>query len=473
MNKNDRLAKQLMGFDPHLWLQDVLACDDECGGNFRKSPCWGYEWWIEYLAKMLPATKYILDQMQNYIFSDGLTTEGNESEEARLESFLYSKNIEGNLNIDVLKDAVVDSILYGKSGIRWLSEKDGIINVKSKNYACIVDDNEVYFGFKDTLGYIVSMEDYKVYEQDYSKINWDKSEIERSGRIVDKTAGIVLLSPDELCNLRLDTSERNGTTPFEYDRQRVSLLLEALRKLNFDIAYDGCGRVVIHPSTSNNAEVSAADEIPGVGGYNKEAREKEIKRQREEVQKVLEEFKGADGTQVIYLSKAFDKEITHLPRVTKSTEFLDFVDQGGEIMAQVLGIDPTLVGFGNIAGNVSMESVIDNAIVNFIMPKREKFFTQISSFLRDKIGVSKIIAKSYNMKQSINDIDKISKLVNALYMAYRSDDAELANSISEMITNIVKDDNGTVKRLSTEEKDKRKQFIAETLEKRYGGNEHE
>ncbi|MGH2123234.1 hypothetical protein ACQ10H_15495, partial [Enterococcus faecalis] len=80
------------------------------------------------------------------------------------------------------------------------------------------------------------------------------------------------------------------------------------------------------------------------------------------------------------VSNAF-KKMDHLPRVTKATEFLSYLNQEGEIMAQVFGVPNVLLGLGKISENISMEKVIDNAMLNSIIPLRENITTQISSIL--------------------------------------------------------------------------------------------
>ena len=63
--------------------------------------------------------------------------------------------------------------------------------------------------------------------------------------------------------------------------------------------------------------------------------------------------KDSNSTSVLAVSNAFKRWTTC--HVTKATEFLSYLNQEGEIMAQVFGVPNVLLGLGKISGNISME----------------------------------------------------------------------------------------------------------------------
>ena len=116
---------------------------------------------------------------------------------------------------------------------------------------------------------------------------------------------------------------------------------------------------------------------------------------KKEVKNVGRELKTSSSDDVILLSNAFDKEITHLPRVTKGTEFFDWLDNEGAIIAQAIGLPPSLLELGKVSGNVSMQRILDNAMENAIVPLRQKFASQIPPLISEKLGIDKVYFGEY------------------------------------------------------------------------------
>lgn len=73
------------------------------------------------------------------------------------------------------------------------------------------------------------------------------------------------------------------------------------------------------------------------------------------MQELGNKIKYSTSDEVVLASSMFDKNIEHLPRVTKGTEFFDWLNKEGSILAQNFGITPELIGLGDVSGNVSME----------------------------------------------------------------------------------------------------------------------
>lgn len=399
-NGQPKNAQELL----ELWLQ----CNSNCkpAGTFqglhghKMTP----EDLYEFLISNLPAANYVADNVVNLIFSNGLTT-GNDEEDKILDAFLYAKNRRGVTNYDVLKAAIKDAIIFGKCGIRKLSKKDGIVLVPSKNYASVIVNDPEYYGLEKTEAYVVAKKKHKkIWEIDLTKFDYDVDIYQQYGILGDKNLDVFLISPEELLNLRNDISRENGRSQLSYDQQRIELIINVMKRLNYDIEYDGMGRVVLHMAdgTSNvDTQVSTGEIL----NTTDESQSKAVLRLKKEAAGVAADMQTAGSEAVVVLSNAFDKNITLLPRVTKATEFLDYFSNEnlGDIMSQIFGVASVLINLGQQNGNISMEAVIDNAMLNNIVPIREKFAVQISGFLADWIGVEKIYFDKYQLTQAIDE----------------------------------------------------------------------
>nr|WP_216682569.1 hypothetical protein [Enterococcus innesii] len=131
-------------------LEEMLVSNSECATNFSRTSHLHEEDMIEWLYHNLPTLPYVIDQIVNFIFSDGLTT-GDPDQDIVLNDFLYKKNIKGTTNYSVIQESLKNALVYGKNGLRWLSDDAGLISVNSKNYASLVDDNEEFLDSRTRL----------------------------------------------------------------------------------------------------------------------------------------------------------------------------------------------------------------------------------------------------------------------------------------------------------------------------------
>ena len=378
---------------------------------------------IDYFRKNLPTLSYVENQFLNFLFSNGLTTGDDEQDKNILEPFLYSHNIMGITNYEVLRSAVIESREYGRCGIRWLSYEDGIVLVPHDRYTSLQVWDKEYKGFKRTVAYAIALTDEAVVTGE-EPLEIDREEYVNTGQLVTKNKDIIIVSPDEFINLRNNTSKENGESIFERDIQRFRLLSQVYERLNYDIKYDGPGRVIfwlkddIISNTSN--EMSTGEIISQLSND----KDKRAEKAHKELEQIANAIKNSTSDNVILSPSMFEDKIDHLPRVTKATEFFDWLNQEGVIIAQNFGISPGLIELGNVSGNVSMEKIIDNAMVNDIVPLREAIAVQISHVISSKLGVQKIYFNKYELKQNIDYSSEIFKLGQTASQLMNIKDAE-------------------------------------------------
>lgn len=439
-------------------LEEMLVSNSECATNFSRTSHLHEEDMIEWLYHNLPTLPYVIDQIVNFIFSDGLTT-GDPDQDIILNDFLYKKNIKGTTNYSVIQESLKNALIYGKNGLRWLSDDAGVISVNSKNYASLVDDNEEFFGFKDTVGYIISFDgDEKIYQRDLKELNFDRDALAANGVIVDRERRILILSQEDFCNLRNNPVLENGQSPLKFDNQRLKLLMGVYERLNYDLEYDGPGRIMFKLSDAyakgDTNDIGTTEIVNSTINAKRDL----IDRAKKEAKALGKEIKNSHSDSVILYSNIFEN-FEHLPRVTKSTEFFDWIQEEGVIMSQIFGIPSTLLSLGKMSGNVSMEKILDNGMLNSIVPMRERFATQISSLLAEKIGVDKIYFDKYAMQQAVDENDKRLKIVNMIDKLHRAGQQALADKFAQMLSEDIDDGNGKLVRLKVSIREKIKKLL--------------
>lgn len=425
------------------WLE-CTTCDIAVPHKRRKE---GLEKADRYM-EILPGADYVLTQTLNYIFSNGITT-GSINEDELLNGFLYRKNEKENINLSELKNIIGMAITHGASGMRWV---DGnIYQYKWGTYRVLTFlDN----GIEKVLGYVVSKKGEKVPYFDLKDASI--SEYEDFIRDLDKR-DLMLLTTDEFMVVRNDTSLPYGYSPLLKDEARLDLMTAVYERLNYDIRYDGPGRIIIRPKEGytqggEGNEVSTSAVLKD----SLEGEDRRVQRIKEEVRRVADDMKKSKSDSVIVLSNAFDKDITHLPRVTKATEFLEWLENDTAILAQDMGMAPSLLELGHISGNVSMNSILDNSMLNTIVPLREKYATQFSSFLSHHLGVTKIYFNLYEMQQAEDENSVRTKWVNMMAQLNAMTDGEgkirpealqLFKDYSDMLSENIHNENGVLEEL--------------------------
>lgn len=429
-------------------LDDMLECNTKCAdlGAYQPIRKRAGLAEIEHLLKVLPGMGYIENQLVDHLFSDGVTT-GSIPQDKVLDEFLYRKNIQGNTNLAVLRDVIMNASVYGETGLRWY---DGnIYMVQPGTYGALIRKENgikypaVFFCSED--GHYVSDEEVPK-EQDFE----DALTPEDIVRIF-KDRKLVLLDTENFVNVRNDTSKLHGDSPLLRDTLRIDLLESVYSRLGYDVEYDGPGRLILRPKdgyvTGDVNEVATSS----VMNQSVMAASKRLENAQKEVKRVGEEVKNSSSDSVILLSNAFDKEITKLERVTKATEFFDWISNEGEILSQAVGLAPSLLELGDISGNVSMQRILDDAMINTVVPLREQYATQFSELIARKLGISKVCFGKYQLASAPDRETMILKVVESMNMLNSIETPkakQLIDDLADRISYDIHNDDGSLVELA-------------------------
>ena len=425
------------------WAECNSVCDVAVP---RKKKREGLEKADRYM-EILPGADYVLTQTLNYIFSNGLTT-GSINEDEPLDEFLYRTNARGNTNLSELKSIIGMAISHGASGMRFY--KGDIYQYKWGTYRILTYKSD---GIEQLFGYVVAKDAGRVPIFDFDPDNYrEYSDFLRELDDMD----LMFLSEDDFTVIRNDTSEWYGYSPLLKDQERLDLVVAVYERLNYDITYDGPGRIIIRPKDGYIRGEDTDISTSAIMSEALKSTEKRVETVKAEAKRVATDLKNSRSDSVIVLSNAFDEDITHLERVTKATEFLTWLKQDTVILAQDFGMSPSLLELGGISGNVSMTSIIDNAMLNSIVPLREKYAIQFSAFLAKHLGVSKIYFNIYELQQQEDENTMRTKIVNIMSLLNAMRDEEdrirpsalkLFEDFADMLSNNIHNENKVLEEL--------------------------
>lgn len=447
-DKNDKLLEDFL----RDWLECNTVCDlakeSEIMRKLKDLKGWNK---VDYYMEILPGADYVRTQTLNYIFSSGITT-GSINEDVDLDNFLYRTNEEGVMNLNVLRNVIGTAISHGCCGARWY--RGNIYQYKPGTYKMLKLRNRD--GVMMVAAYIVA-EDGGIVPD----IVWNEDEAFSFEEYEDiirylREQKIILLDTSDFLNMRNDTSLDYGYSPLLHDTLRLDLLSATYERLNYDVRYDGPGRIVIRPKSGFMSDEYNDISTSALMNESVTSASKRLENVKKEAARVGKDLKESSSDSVILLSQAFDKEITHLPRVTKATEFFDWLKNDTFIIAQDFGMSPSLLELGGISGNVSMTSIIGNAVTNNIVPLREKYATQISPFLVEKLGVSRVYFDMYALDQADDENTMRTQIVNIMSLLNSMDDdndktrpeaLQLFKDFGDMLSQNIHNENGVLEEL--------------------------
>ena len=461
--KKKKNNKQKLSQDERIQvLEKMLKCGN-CAdaGDFMEQTFDNASDRVEYCVKNLPGYVKAEDQFINYIFADGMSA-GGVSEDAKLDNFRFSVNEQDVTNNSVLRDAIrLAHCRYGECGIRW---KDGNVYLyKAGTYAPLVHVDE---GIQEVVAYIATKNGELMPENEYDFKDL-KDNLLGIEDYFDRR-GLILLDKSEFVNLRNDTSKLHGTPPLERDKLRIDLLINVYERLNYDVTFDGPGRLLMPVKNGyigdEDNEVSTTKIIRTVG--NAQQRNNDA---LGEVERIARDIKESSSDAVIAVSDGF-KDPIKLPRVTKSTEFLEWLQsKEGEILADVVGLPPSLLEEGELSGNVSMTRIVDNAMLNSVVPFREHYASQLSPLISPKLGVQKTYFSTYVLQSEESPTQKWLKVATTMQQLNTIEDVpevkDVIRTFAEILTYDTHDSVGGIVELAenkNEEKEK-KSWLKRTL----------
>lgn len=426
-------------------LDEILNCSSCNDIGRKRAKLRGIER-IEYMKKNLPALDYVKQQAEHYIFSSGITT-GDAETNDKLQNWLFSKNKNKDTNHSVLKSAIGNAMIDGCCGVRVY--EGNLHEVKRGYYGVLTQRID---GIETVLAYLIRNDGKKIKEKYEFSDNFETF-ADFTKRL--KEENLIMLDSDNFFTLRNTTSNIFGESPLLRDELRLNLLVSVYEHLNYDIDFDGPGRIVLHvdKGVTDGEDISSSALINQSGG----AQERRNTKALQEAERIAKQIKNSSSDAVITLSNAFSDKITHLPRVTKSTDdfFREWIRNEGVILAQVIGISPALVELGDISGNVSMEKIIDNAVENTIIPWRENYSSQFSDVISRIVGVGKVYFDKYKLAQveNINTVRaKVANMIRDISVAEKNapsdDKRDLSKLLVEYMSNSLTNEDGKIAELN-------------------------
>lgn len=378
---------------------------------------------VEYLADNLPAVQFVSQFYLELIIHGGLIAK-DPSNQRKLDTWLAQRNPYGQTNGNVIREALLSSIIYGYSGIRnvmgnlvfvgpnffkiWRipayakdaktgknrpipgikmpclyevkTRKSPIEEKENKKNIYAFDDDKDVHTLKDVIR-----------EQGYTEAV-DGSYFIGDGKDGAETTSVFIPS-ENFCHLRHSDEGNYGRSPLTSDRLRTTLIIDYLRNVIDEINNDGNDylmylkqRGVAGSSLTNMMTTDAADKsITGASDPKtvKSARERQIGAARE----LAKKLKRTQKTRIGIVSKDWVDSIEKMDGTVKLNEYISVLNNAKATIADIYGIPAMLAGTDGGGWSTGMAALIPFTLERTIKPFQQRYAQQLSPFIAHCAGI--------------------------------------------------------------------------------------
>jgi len=384
---------------------------------------------IQVILRYFPHIRFVAEQIAGIILSPGIRVSGNIELTRIIQDFNISPNFEGDMNRTVLRDAIIEMIIYGEVGVRFISVEEGFQLIPVEHYRKVVTKENEHPGYQKVMGYIVSLDGNNIHDETVWDLSLDLYETDfdgqplwtrKEGVWVNESRKLMFLTDKHFTILRRSHIDGQKRSPLLNDRFQIILMMATFRQLIHDIEYDGPGRALLFLNAEAIANMENSVDFQtqvSMGGLQSDTEEAQRER-RENIEKMVlgmaEKYKNANSWDVVALSTIIE-DVKVLPRTVKGLDYSNFVSDTVEFVAMLLGFPPLTVGVGQVFGNVTMTRLLENIDENLMQPLRDDISVKLTMIYRNVVdgkNIRIVMRKVVDtMSQQLNDIETLSQAV--------------------------------------------------------------
>lgn len=414
-------------------MMDVLIADS-CGGKYCKNPQTleqgGMPYAVEYLADNLPAVYYVTQFYVEMIIHGGILTD-NESSQKKLDEWLARRNVLGQTNGNVIRQALLASVTYGYSGLRRIGNDVVFI---SPNYFKIwklpaFKDGQAIPGIWKPYFFEVFNRPVRPVEDNVAKIEeQSRNQFIKSQDLHEAVDGSFYIGtdaitaeniyiPEELfCHLRHSDEGDYGVSPLSKDRLRTTLIIDYLRNVDDEINNDGTDYMMylqrrssvggslagILSSAAANATINAAMDAK----EQKNAEDNQMNAARA----LAKKMKRSAKTRMNLINQNVVDRVEKMPGTVELNQYMSILNDAKGTVADIYGIAAMLAGSSGGGWSTGMSALIDFTLERAIKPFQQRYAEQLSPMVKDCAGiVPNIHFKEMDLtdRKTIEEIEKL------------------------------------------------------------------
>lgn len=415
----DGAPLEAFGYDngPHhdsfadMLVESLFA--ESCGGeNYCKSASYlksgKMPYSIEYLVNHLPAVTYVTQFYLELIVYGGFLA-GSRNAQAQLDKWINSRNIVGQTNGNVLRQAILSSITYGYSGLRKVGS--GLMYIPPSQFR--IWKLPAYIGNRAVPG----VWEPHFYEVDFStKHQVERNKADESGRTrrefikdqglkegVDGSfyAGTdpskvtdFYVPADNFCHLRHSDEGDYGISPLSTNRLMTTVIVDYLRNVDDEINNDGVDYMMYLAPRSNVGSSLAgilsdsAANITINAAVDSQAKKVANNQQMDAARAVAHKMKRGSKTRINLINKNVIESVEKMPGTVDLSQYQSIMNNAKATVADIYGIAAMLAGSSGGGWSTGMDALIKFTLEHTIVPFQQRYAEQLSPIIKKCAGIA-------------------------------------------------------------------------------------
>lgn len=433
---SDMMTDQLM--------YEMFSCKSDCESLnklIKNKPTYT----VEFLADNLPAVQFVCQFYLELIVHGGMIAKDAYNQE-KLNKWLATYNPLGQTNANVIRQALLSSILYGYSGLRKVFSDVLYIapnHFKIWKLPYTVDDKPIP-GVKMPLFYQIKNNRDMSIEGKEKENNvfiidgksYTLAEVVKNQLLKEAADGSyytegddpaqtdnVFVTRDNFCHLRHSDEGTYGRSPLVTDRLRTTLIIDYLKNVIDEVNNDGNDYIMYLKqrgvvgssltSTISNARTETVIKSSADVKKTKSVKEKQLGAARD----LAKKLKRTNKTRIGIVSKDWVDTIEKLEGTVRLNEYIGILNDAKGVVADIYGIPALLAGSSGGGWSTGMAALIPFTLERTIKPFQQRYADQLGKIVRDCAGVNgevKFQEIDWGDERSRAEIEKLVAETNKL-----------------------------------------------------------
>ena len=426
-------------------MYEMFTCKPDCesiSNLLKNKPTYT----VEFLVDNLPAVQFVCQFYLELIVHGGIIAKDSYNQ-GKLDKWMLDYNPLGQTNGNVIRQALLSSIMYGYSGLRKVY--NDLLYIAPNHFKIwklpyTNAKGEIIPGIKKPLFYEIKNNhdltvEGKEGENNVFTINgksYTLAEVVKNQLLVEAADGSyyrkgddpaqtddVFVTKDNFCHLRHSDEGTYGRSPLVTDRLRTTLIIDYLKNVIDEVNNDGNDYIMylkqrgtvgssLTSTISNNRTETVIKSSADVK-KTKTVKEKQLGAARD----LAKKLKRTAKTRIGIVSKDWVDEIAKLEGTVRLNEYIGILNDAKGVVADIYGIPALLAGSSGGGWSTGMSALIPFTLERTIKPFQQRYAEQLGSIVKDCAGVNgdiKFKEINWGDEKTRAEIDKLIAETNKL-----------------------------------------------------------
>lgn len=371
---------------------------------------------VQYLADNLPAVQFVSQFYLEMIIHGGIKAKDPHNQQ-KLDEWLQRYNPMGQTNGNVIREALLSSIIYGYSGLRKVGTD--LIYIPPQNFKIwelpATMDGRPIPGVKAPIIYEVNMnhemgienkeerkDEFAIEGEIYTLAqvvsqNLWKEGVDGSYFIDDEEDGAIVETiyiPDyNFCHLRHSDEGTYGISPLSKDRLRTTLIVDYIKNVTDEVSNDGNDYIMyLKPRGSAGSSLTSsllsndASNATLIAAQDPKATKTASDMQMEMARKLAKKLKRTAKTRFGIVRLDWVDRIEKMEGTVQLNNYLSILNDAKGTVADIYGIPAMLAGSSGGGWSTGMSALIDFTLNRTIKPFQQRYAEQLTQMINKCAG---------------------------------------------------------------------------------------